>query len=51
MIYDGLGMRATAYQIFGIQVTTLVIAVFNGVIYGLVAYVIFTIADKARSKP
>lgn len=52
MIYDALNVPETDYPVFGIAVTTLVISVFNGVIYGIIAWIIFTIIDylMKRSK-
>jgi len=45
-IYDLLGIAETDYPVLGIQTTTLVCAVFNGVIYGVIAWLIFTFGKK-----
>jgi len=41
-IYSLLGVQDTDYPVLGIPTTTLVIAVFNGVVYGIIAWLIFT---------
>lgn len=46
--YDLLGVPETDYPIAGISATTFVIAVFNGAVYGLIAWLIFTAAERAR---
>jgi hypothetical protein len=33
--------------VLGIQATTLIVAVFNGIIYGIIGWLIYTVADKA----
>jgi ABC-type Fe3+ transport system permease subunit len=51
-IYNALNVPTTDYQVLGVPATTLIIAVFNGAIYGIIAWLIYTIADRARkSKP
>ncbi len=47
-IYDALGLPTTDYLVLGLPATTLIIAIFNGVVYGIVAWLIFTIAEKTR---
>jgi hypothetical protein len=47
-IYDSLDVPETDYLVLGIPATTLVIAVFNAVIYGITAWIVFTIAEKTR---
>jgi hypothetical protein len=49
-IYDALNVPTTDYPILGIQATTLIKAVFNGVIYGIIAWLIYTIAERT-AKP
>ena len=41
-IYNLLGVTDTDYPVLGIPTTPLVIAVFNGVVYGIIAWLIFT---------
>ncbi len=41
-IYSLLGVPDTDYPVLGIPTFTLVIAVFNGVVYGIIAWLIFT---------
>ena len=48
-LYGLLGVPDTEYFVLGIPATTLVIAVFNGVIYGIIAWLAFTLANKARA--
>jgi hypothetical protein len=47
-IYDALSVPTTDYLVMGIQATTLVIAIFNGVVYGVIVWIIYTIAAHAR---
>ncbi len=47
-LYGLLNAPTTDYLVLGIPATTLVIAVFNGVVYGVIAWLSFTIADKTR---
>lgn len=50
-IYDAIGAAETDYPILGIQATTLIAASFNGIIYGFIAWLIYTILDKAGIIP
>jgi hypothetical protein len=51
-IYGALNVATSDYPVLGIQVTTLVEAIFNGIIYGIVVWIIYTIVDRAtRKKP
>lgn len=45
-IYNALGVPDTEYPVLGIPTTTLVIAVFNGVVYGIIAWLVFTFAVR-----
>ena len=45
-IYNALGVTDTEYPVLGIPTTTLVIAVFNGVVYGIIAWLTFTFAVR-----
>jgi hypothetical protein len=47
-LYGMLGVPTTDYPVLGIPATTLVIAVFNGVVYGLIALLIYTLAARTR---
>jgi hypothetical protein len=50
-IYDSFNFPTTDYQVFGsLPVRTLVSAVFNGVIYGIIVWIIYTVVKRA-SKP
>lgn len=51
-IYEALGVAESDYPILGVSVTLLVEAFFNGVIYGVIAWLIFTFGSMAmRKKP
>ena len=50
MLYNLLNVPETDYPVLGIPATTLVIAVFNGVVYGFIAWLIFTLTNKIRRK-
>jgi hypothetical protein len=43
-----LGVPTTDYPVLSIAATTLVIAVFNGVVYGIIAWLIYTLAARTR---
>ncbi len=45
-LYGLLGVPETDYPVLGIPVTTLVIAIFNGVVYGFIAWLIFTFGRR-----
>ena len=47
-MYNLLNAPTTNYPVLGIPATTLVIAVFNGVVYGIIAWLVFTIKQKVR---
>jgi len=44
--YTMLNVLITDYLVLGIPATTLVIAVFNGVFYGILAWLAFTVLHK-----
>jgi predicted flap endonuclease-1-like 5' DNA nuclease len=46
-IYEAIGGVAIDYPILGIPVDTLVPAVFNGIIYGFIVWLLYTIASAA----
>jgi len=43
MIYDGIGAVETDFEILSVGVPRLVTSVFNGVIYGVIAFLIYSI--------
>ena len=45
-IYSMLNIPETQYPVLGYPATTLVIAVFNGIVFGVIAWVIFTLVVK-----
>jgi heme/copper-type cytochrome/quinol oxidase subunit 2 len=47
-LYSMLGVPETDYPTLGIPTTTLVISVFNGIVYGVIAWLIYTVADRSR---
>lgn len=49
-IYHLLGIPETEYPVFSVPATLLIEAVLNGVVYGVAAWIIFTVADKVRRK-
>jgi len=49
-LYQLLGVPETNYSILGAPATLLVEAIFNGVIYGVIAWLIFTLAMKTKGK-
>ena len=44
--YNMLNIPITDYLVLGIAATTLIIAVFNGVFYGVIAWLVYTIANR-----
>lgn len=51
-LYGLLGVQESDYPVLGIAVTLLVEAVFNGVIYGVIAWLIFTFSSRSvKTKP
>ena len=49
-IYGLLNVPSTDYPVLGIPVTTLAIAIFNGVVYGIIAWLTYTVADMFTKK-
>jgi hypothetical protein len=49
-IYYAIGAVDVDYPILGIPVATLVPAIFNGLIYGFIVYVIFSVISSAAGK-
>lgn len=49
-IYNALNVPATDYLVLGITATTLIVAVFNGVVYGIIAWLVYTVAERATKK-
>ncbi len=50
-IYDALGLPSTIdYLVLGVNAATLIKAVFNGVVYGLIAWIAFTVEEKVRKR-
>ena len=47
-IYNALNVPTTDYAVLGLPATTLIVAVFNGVVYGIIAWLIYTVAERAR---
>jgi large-conductance mechanosensitive channel len=50
MIYDAIVGARTDYLVLGIGASALVAAVFNGVIYGVIIWFIYTIAARMAKK-
>ena len=49
-LYQLLGVPETEYPVLGIPVTLLVQTIINGVIYGAIAWLIFSLAIKYKRK-
>ena len=47
-LYGLLGVPETEYLVLGIPASTLVSAVFNGVVFGVIAWLIFTFVKRGR---
>jgi len=51
MIYDAIVGTETEYEVLGLPATQLIAAIFNGVIYGVIIWLIYTLAEKAGLIP
>jgi len=49
-LYDLLGVPETSYPLHGIPASILIFAIFNGMLYGVIAWLILTIVVRARRK-
>ena len=49
-LYNLLSVPDSNYAVLGIGATTLVIAVFNGLTYGLVVRIIYTVAERTQKR-
>ena len=49
-IYDALNVPDTDYPVLGYPATTLIIAIFNGAIFGVIAWLIYSLTF-GRKKP
>ena len=49
-LYGLLGVPETDYPVLGVSTTILVSAIFNGVIYGIIVWLIFTIFRRTTKK-
>ncbi|MEM1607247.1 MAG: hypothetical protein QXW55_05205 [Candidatus Bathyarchaeia archaeon] len=49
-LYQLLGVPEADYPVLGVPATLLVEAIFNGVVYGVIAWLIFTIAHEAHKR-
>ena len=52
-IYAMLDVPETVYPVGGIPATILIISLFNGIVYGIIAWLVYSIAmaAKTRSRP
>lgn len=50
MIYDAVVGAETDYEVLGLPATTLIIGIFNGVIYGVIIWLIYTIVNRLLEK-
>jgi hypothetical protein len=51
MIYDAVVGTEVDYEVLGIAATLLIIAVFNGVVYGVIIWLIYTLAERVGLIP
>ena len=49
-IYEMLDVPETDYPVGGIPATVLIISLFNGIVYGIIAWVIYSIAMAAKRR-
>jgi hypothetical protein len=50
MIYDAIVGAETDYLVLGVPATSLVAAIFNGVIYGVIIWLAYTLVAKVMKK-
>lgn len=51
IIYDAVIGAETDYSVLGISATVLIIAIFNGIIYGIIIWLIYALAEKSGLIP
>ncbi len=51
MIYDAVVGAETDYEVLGVPASLLIVAILNGVIYGVIIWLIYTLAEKAGLIP
>ena len=51
IIYDAVVGAETDYLVLGISATLLIVAIFNGIIYGIIIWLIYTLAEKSGLIP
>ena len=52
MIYNALGLPETMeYDVLGLSAKNIIIAIFNGVVYGVIIWLIYWLAEKAGLIP
>ena len=49
-IYEALGLPDSTYPVFGVPAPTLGSAIFNGILYGLIVWIGFTILRRGPKK-
>jgi hypothetical protein len=49
-IYDAFNVPSKDYKVSGISARTLMIAIFNGVIYGIIVWLIYSLAVRATKR-
>lgn len=49
-IYEMLNVPETDYPVLGVPATKLVISIFNGVVYGFIAWLIYTLVARSKEK-
>lgn len=51
MIYDAVVAAETDYEVLGVPASLLIVAILNAVIYGVIIWLIYTLAEKAGLIP
>ena len=49
-IYEMLDVPETDYPVVGIPATVLIISLFNGIVYGIIAWIVYSIAMAAKRR-
>ena len=49
-LYNALNVPQTNYQVLGIPARTLIISIFNGLVYGFIVWLIYTIVVATKDQ-
>lgn len=50
LIYDALNVPETDYLVLGVGATKLIVAIFNGVVYGMIVWLVYSLTLGRKKK-